>query len=391
MIRSCLTITAFLLAPLLQAQTTTVDFESLADGTVLTNQISGLVFANAGVLKSGTSLNELEFPPHSGQNVAFDSGGPMTITFSPPLTSFSANFNYRTTVTLTALDASGKTIATATSRFSSNLKVSGSSGSSPNEVLQVAGAAIASVTISGDAAGASFSMDDAQIIRAGTYLVGDVFPSTSDSIGNFGDGALNILDLLALLRAIVLIPGATPAACSDLFDAMDVYPTDTTGQRGGDGILNTLDLLEELRRVANTDASRPTRASRSLTCAAVSAQSIATSQVYAGTVIIGPSQNGRRAIYLVADRDLSLVGLSIGLGVGQTQVRFTPAPDLPPSVSDTALPGVLAAAWLNGLTLPAGQRVLLGYVGEGTVKLYGALGNGTDGSDVSFRLQGAQQ
>ena len=81
-----------------------------------------------------------------------------------------------------------------------------------------------------------------------TYLVGDVFPVTSDYAGNFGDGSINTLDLIFTLRAVTRIPGFYPATCSDRFDAMDSFPLDAGNQRGGDGVLNTLDLIETLKR-----------------------------------------------------------------------------------------------------------------------------------------------
>ena len=40
-----------------------------------------------------------------------------------------------------------------------------------------------------------------------TYLVGDVAPYTSDTAPNFGDGALNILDLIQELFAVNNVPG----------------------------------------------------------------------------------------------------------------------------------------------------------------------------------------
>jgi len=225
------------------------------------------------------------------------------------------------------------------------------------------------------------------------YLVGDVFPSTGDTVGNFGDGSINTLDLLAVLRAITNIPGALPAACSDLFDAMDVFPLDTANQRGGDGVLNTLDLLALLRRVTNIDTSRPTRTSLGLSCSSASAQAVRSPDQYAGALFVGALVNGQRPVYLLADQALSLAGFSLGLGVGNTRIQFVSAPGLSPSLVDTEVPGVLAAAWLNGLSLPAGERVLLGYIGapEGSVKLFGASGNTADsGRTVHFRLQGRQ-
>jgi hypothetical protein len=388
--RACLTILVFLTAPLLAAQTATIDFEALPDGAV--TQVSGLQFTHAAIATAGISLDELEFPPHSGVKAAYDSGGPLTIAFSSPVTAFSAFFNYRTSLTVQAYDASGKLLATATSRYSSNLKTSGASGSAVNELLQVTAAGISTVVITGDPNGTSFTMDDVASSGSSTYLVGDTFPYTSDGIGNFGDGILNTLDLISALRAVTNLPGYVPATCSDRFDAMDAFPVDTAAQRGGDGKLNTLDLVETLKRAVNLDTSRPVRTSRGQ-CAAAP-QGIGAQRVNepVGVVIVGPPQNGLRAIYVQADIDLALAGFSVGVGIGQTQLTFSPTADLPPSVTDTALAGVLSAAWLNGLTLPAGQRVLLGSVaaGAGPVTLYGASGDTTAGRNATFRLQEVQ-
>ena len=65
----------------------TLDFEGFPDGTLLTNQYSGLTFTNATVLMAGISLNEFEFPPRSGVNVVSDNGAPILISFSTPVPS----------------------------------------------------------------------------------------------------------------------------------------------------------------------------------------------------------------------------------------------------------------------------------------------------------------
>ncbi len=395
MARARLAIIVVLLSlPSLRAQSSLLDFESLANGSIVTNQFAGLVFSSATIARAGISLDELEFPPHSGVNVAFDSSGPVAITFSPPVAQFSGYFNYRVPVTIQAFDASNNALATSTSKFSSNLAVSGVTGSSPNEFLRVSGANIARVTITGDPNGTSFSLDDVSSGATLSYLVGDAFPYTADSVGNFGDGILNTLDLIAALRAIVNIPGYLPAACSDRFDAMDAFPVDTPTQRGGDGLLNTLDLIETLRRATNIDISRPTRVSRGLCSVSPQAVTAQKSVDYAGVVIVGPGQNGQRPVYLQADLDLPLAGFSLGLSVGQTTLPFAPASRLTPSLTDSPSPGVLAAAWLDGLNLTAGQPLLLGYIGAGAgagpVTLYSASGNTADGHSISFRLQEAQ-
>src|SRR5438445_3289421 len=48
---------------------TLTDFEGLVDGTSVGSLIPGLVFTNATVLTAGISLNDFDFPPHSGKNV----------------------------------------------------------------------------------------------------------------------------------------------------------------------------------------------------------------------------------------------------------------------------------------------------------------------------------
>jgi hypothetical protein len=146
----------------LQAGVITLDFEGYADSTPLTNQYPGLTFTNATVISAGITLNELEFPPHSGTNVVFDDGGPISISFDSPILSFGGYFTYAEPLTLAGFAAANTEVAVATSAFSSNDALFGDPGSSPNEFLSVSFASgISNVTITGDAAGGSFVMDDA--------------------------------------------------------------------------------------------------------------------------------------------------------------------------------------------------------------------------------------
>lgn len=149
------------LSPLLMAGQLTLDFEGFEDSTPLTTQIVGLTFSNATVLTAGISLNEFEFPPHSGANVVFDDGGPLTIGFAAPISSFSAYFTYTVPLTITALNQVGAQLGSATSLFSNNLALSGEPGSSPNERLSLAfSGGITSLVIAGDQLGGSFVLDD---------------------------------------------------------------------------------------------------------------------------------------------------------------------------------------------------------------------------------------
>jgi len=148
---------------------TVIDFEGFPDSTILTNQYGGLAFTNAIILTAGISLNEFEFPPHSGVNVASDNGGPISISFDGPILSFSGYFTYVEPLTLDAFDSGSNLVDSATSAFSSNDALFGDPGSSPNEFLQVDFAGgISSVTITGDPLGGSFVMDDV------TYTTADV-------------------------------------------------------------------------------------------------------------------------------------------------------------------------------------------------------------------------
>lgn len=146
----------------------TIDFEGFPDGTILTNQYPGVTFSNAIILTAGVSLNEFEFPPHSGVNVASDNGGLITVDFSTPIASFGGYFTYLEPLNVAAFDAGNNQVASAMSLFSNNLAClagppcSGDPGSSPNEFIRVSfTSGISSITITGDPGGGSFTLDDA--------------------------------------------------------------------------------------------------------------------------------------------------------------------------------------------------------------------------------------
>jgi hypothetical protein len=148
----------------LAAGTVTLTFEGFPDSTILTSQYSGMAFGDAIILTAGITLNEFEFPPHSGSNVASDNNGPMTISFTSPTQSFSGYFTYAELLTMRAFNSANNQVAVATSRFSSNEAVSGNTSSTPNELLQVTSAnGISRVNITGAPAGSSFTLDDATI------------------------------------------------------------------------------------------------------------------------------------------------------------------------------------------------------------------------------------
>jgi len=230
---------------------------------------------------------------------------------------------------------------------------------------------------------------DSTLTVAAVYLVGDVFPSTGDSAGTFGDGTLNTLDLLATLRAATGIPGFVPPTCSDLFDSMDLFPADTNA-RGGDGVINTLDLLALLRKVANTDTTRPVRASRGLSCSSMVPAAVAPAAVEAEIrnpegLLEAVAEGARTSIYLRANSGLSLIGLSFSLGA-EGSIHFMPG-GLAPSLTDTELPGIVAVAWLEGLDLKAGDRILLGYLDtQATIHFFGVSANDHNGRAVTIKM-----
>jgi hypothetical protein len=154
----------------LLASPITIDFENVADGESITTQYAGVTFSNAIGLTAGVSLNELEFPPHSGTTVAGDSGGPMRIDFAQPVNDIGGYFTYAAPLVLQAFDASGTVLGSLSSLFSSNLALSGDPGSSPNDFLQLAVSNVSYVTFAGLSSGGSFALDDV------TYTPGGLSP-----------------------------------------------------------------------------------------------------------------------------------------------------------------------------------------------------------------------
>jgi hypothetical protein len=247
-------------------------------------------------------------------------------------------------------------------------------------------------------------------------MVGDVAPYTSDWTPSFGDGAINILDLIQELFAVNNVSGYRPAPCSDRFDAMDLYPADTATARGGDGLLDIRDLIVELFRANNLDMARPVRAcmagalpwavckggsgGSSITPTAASRRSGAApgpQGAVQGALALGNAERSGEAaeripIYLEARQDLVQIAVTFGLGDQQSQLRFVATAETPPSLVEDGQLGVVAVAWLNGVSVRAGERLLLGYVtgpagALANLKVYGVSASGLD-DNREVRLEG---
>jgi hypothetical protein len=182
----------------LSADVFTIGFEGFNDNTILTTQYPGLMFTNTIVYGSGITLNEFEFPPHSGLNIASDNGGPITIDFANPITSFSGYFTYEAALTLAGFDSSNIEVATAASAYLTNDPLNdGSTPGRPNELIQLSAGGISSVTITGLPGGQSFTMDD--LTYSTTAIVTGV-PEVSSLVLLFS--VLGVVIFLAKIRTL---------------------------------------------------------------------------------------------------------------------------------------------------------------------------------------------
>jgi hypothetical protein len=175
-----LVITIFAATRSAAADTVTINFDDLSDSTFVTTQYTGVTFSNAIVLSAGISLNELDFPPNSGTNVAGDTGGAISILFSNPISNFSGYFTYVEPLTIQGFNSSSVLEASAASLFSENDVSGGDPGSSPNELIQIISATpFSRVVLTGDPAGGSFTVDDVSYTLAAGVPVSSVpEPST---------------------------------------------------------------------------------------------------------------------------------------------------------------------------------------------------------------------
>ncbi len=154
MCRSCRSVllAAFMFVSLfinVPAWATLVTFEGLPDNLSLSNEISGLFFNGATALTAGVSLNEFDFPPKSGDNVAAALTGLLEITFVDLMDTVSGYFSYADSLTLSIYDANGGLLASAQSAGAGNL--------GGNELITLGGQGIAMLQVTSSS---GFTLDD---------------------------------------------------------------------------------------------------------------------------------------------------------------------------------------------------------------------------------------
>lgn len=130
-----------------------IDFETLPDLVSITNQYTanGINFNNAIALTAGFSLNEIDYPPSSGNVAIGDDSAPLEIHFSSSTQNISAHFTYGSQLTFKAYDFNGNLLSTFINSGLNNLGAS--------ELISLSFTGVGSLTIQGTEIN-SFIMDD---------------------------------------------------------------------------------------------------------------------------------------------------------------------------------------------------------------------------------------
>lgn len=152
----------FCLASVSARANTVINFEDLSDLDTVGSHYQGVTFTNAVVLTAGASLNEFDFPPHSGINAIFDQSGLITISFQDAVSSISGYFTHTLPLSMEAYDSNNQLLGSTNSFFLNNTALNGDAGSSPNELMSLSfsNLGISKVIILGESAGSSFVADD---------------------------------------------------------------------------------------------------------------------------------------------------------------------------------------------------------------------------------------
>lgn len=155
-------LSAFFCLASVSATANTINFEDLSDSDTVGSHYQGITFTNAVVLTAGASLNEFDFPPHSGINAIFDQSGPITINFQDAVSSISGYFTHTLRLSMEAYDSNNQLLGSTNSFFLNNTALNGDAASSPNELMSLSfsNLGISKVIILGESSGSSFVADD---------------------------------------------------------------------------------------------------------------------------------------------------------------------------------------------------------------------------------------
>jgi len=166
-----------------------LNFEGLADFTTVTNQYAAqfVSFTNTTVLTAGISLNDFEYPPQSGTNVASNlSSGAIQIDFSRDTYDWSAYVTYERPLTVSAFDQDGNFVASLTGGFPENYT---SSGYQPNEFLSLSAAiGFRQLVIQTDFPGYGITVDDMSYTTADASPVPEPATAAMLAVGLLGTG-----------------------------------------------------------------------------------------------------------------------------------------------------------------------------------------------------------
>jgi hypothetical protein len=154
-------LTCAFLGPVAAAATTTIDFESIPEGTIASDQFTGLTITGGSVLTQDSRLNP-RFPPHSGSNIIFNYlDGEITLDFTTPVDFVGGYVTGGRQVVLYLFNG-------PQFDFLGSVRTNGSNfvgtGRAPNQFLQFSAPSITRATFSNNAFEAnSFTVDDLTI------------------------------------------------------------------------------------------------------------------------------------------------------------------------------------------------------------------------------------
>jgi len=121
-----------------------IDFEDIPDLTSVNDfyATNGIHFSNAISLTAGFSLNEFDYPPHSGSVAIGDDFAPIEMTFNGSASNISAYFTYGSQLTFSAYGTGGTLLGTFVNAGFDNLGVT--------ELVSLGFSGVQSLTIAGE-------------------------------------------------------------------------------------------------------------------------------------------------------------------------------------------------------------------------------------------------